>query len=78
MELTLAILLVLGVFIGIPAAIGLAIAGYYYFGGRRQLRVNRAGTLAEAEALLERSLEFQEEFKDTKPEEEQAVCSSAN
>ncbi len=52
METALAILMVLGVFVGIPAIIGLAIAGLYIRGGRRVRRAERAKALgAAAEAL---------------------------
>ena len=41
METTLAILMVLGIFIGIPAVIGFAIAGVYILGDRRTARAER-------------------------------------
>jgi len=41
METTLAILMVLGIFVGIPAVIGLAIAGVYVLGGRQVVRAER-------------------------------------
>ena len=50
MEITLAVMIVLGIFVGIPAVIGFAIAGVYILGDRRALRAKRAKTLAEAEA----------------------------
>ena len=41
METTLAILMVLGIFVGIPAIIGFAIAGVYILTDRRALRAER-------------------------------------
>lgn len=41
METTLAILTVLGIFVGIPAVIGFAIVGTYILGERRALRAER-------------------------------------
>jgi hypothetical protein len=41
MEATLAILMVLGIFVGIPAVIGLAIAGTHIFADRRARRAER-------------------------------------
>ena len=50
METTLAILMVLGIFVGIPVVIGLAIAGVYALGGRRVVRAERyAKALGEAQ-----------------------------
>jgi len=59
METTLAILMVLGIFLGIPAVIGAAIAGVFYLSGRRALRAERARALGEAvtEALREQPAE---------------------
>lgn len=54
METTLAILMVLGIFVGIPAIIGLAIAGTYIRGDRRVRRAERAKAMEEAEALVEK------------------------
>ena len=48
METTLAILMVLGIFVGIPAVIGFAIAGVYILSDRRVRRAERAQTLEEA------------------------------
>jgi len=42
METTLAILMVLGIFVGIPALIGFAIAGTYMLSDRRVRRAQRA------------------------------------
>jgi hypothetical protein len=46
METTLAILMVLGIFVGVPAVIGFAIAGVYALTGRRAVRAKR-----QAEAI---------------------------
>ena len=46
METTLAILMVLGIFVGIPAVIGFAIAGIYMLGTRRAVRTERAKAAA--------------------------------
>jgi len=52
METTLAILMVLGIFVGIPALIGFAIGGTYMLSDRRVHRAERAKALgAAAEAL---------------------------
>ena len=48
METTLAVLMVLGIFVGIPAIIGFAIAGVYILVGRRAKRAERAQTLEGA------------------------------
>ena len=50
METTLAILMVLGIFIGIPAVIGFAVAGVYILSDRRVRRAERAKVLGEAAA----------------------------
>jgi len=50
METTLGILMVLGIFIGIPAVIGFAIAGVYITSDRRARRAERAKVLGEAAA----------------------------
>ena len=50
MEITLAILIVLGIFIGIPAVIGFAIAGVYILSDRRARRTEHVKALAQAEA----------------------------
>lgn len=50
METTLAILVVLGIFVGIPAVIGFAIAGIYIFAARvarRAVKVQRAEAKGE-------------------------------
>ncbi len=47
METTLAILMVLGIFVGIPAVIGGIIATALVQGGRRALRTERAKAIAE-------------------------------
>jgi len=51
MEFTLAVLMVLGIFVGVPVALVLAIGGVYALGGRlveRAKRVEAAGTEIEA------------------------------
>lgn len=48
METTLAILMVLGIFVGIPAVIGFAVAGVYIMSDRRARRAERAKALAGA------------------------------
>ena len=50
MELTVAILMVLGIFIGIPAVIGFAIAGLYIRSDRQARRAARANALGKATA----------------------------
>ena len=50
METTLAILMVLGIFIGIPAVIGFTIAGVYILSSRRAVRAERARTVVEKRA----------------------------
>jgi len=53
METALAILMVLGIYIGIPVAIGFAIGGVYIMSSRRARRAERATapTTAETEEL---------------------------
>ena len=53
METTLAILMVLGIFVGIPTVIGFAIAGMYILSNRRAHRAERAQSVAEAIAAAE-------------------------
>ncbi len=48
METALATLMVLGIFVGIPAVIGFAIAGMYIMSGRRVRRAERAEALGAA------------------------------
>ncbi len=50
METTLAILMVLGIFIGIPAVIGFTVAGVYIMSDRRARRAERAKALGEVAA----------------------------
>ena len=50
MELTGAILLVVGIYVGIPVALTGAIGGVYAFGKRLAKREKRAQTFAEAQA----------------------------
>jgi flagellar biosynthesis component FlhA len=60
METVLAILMVLGIFVGIPALIGFAIAGTYVLIDRRVRRVEPAKALkAAAEAVHEQPAEAQ-------------------
>ena len=50
METSLAILMVLGIYVGIPLAIGFAVAGVIIWGNRRATRARRAeATAREAE-----------------------------
>jgi len=60
MELTLAILIVLGIFVGVPAVIGFAIAGAYILSDRQVRRAEHAKALEEEvvakEATKERVL----------------------
>ena len=51
MELALAAMMVLGIFVGIPAVIGFAIAGAYIWKDRQIRRAERADALKEVEAL---------------------------
>ncbi|GEM_PF-1646964 len=53
METTLAILMVLGIFIGIPAIIGFTIVGMYLLSDRRARRAERAQSVMEAIAAAE-------------------------
>ena len=53
METTLAVLMVLGIFVGIPAIIGFTIAGMYILSNRRARRTERAQSVAEAIAAAE-------------------------
>lgn len=52
METALAILMVLGIFVGIPAVIGFTIAGMYILGDRRVRRAGRVKALEEAVETL--------------------------
>ena len=62
METTLAILMVLGIFVGIPALIGFAIAGTYILSDRRVRRAERAKAVeAVAKALHKQPAEAQGE-----------------
>ena len=47
MGTTSAILVVLGIFVGIPALVGLGIAGMYLFSDRRGMRAERAQAKAK-------------------------------
>jgi flagellar biosynthesis component FlhA len=53
METGLAILMVLGIFVGIPALVGIAIGGMYLMSNRRIRRAERARALAQAEAIAQ-------------------------
>ena len=52
MGTTLAILMVLGIFVGVPALIGFAIAGMYILSDRRVRRAERVKALEEAAGIL--------------------------
>ena len=69
METTLAILMVLGIFVGIPALIGFAIAGTYILSDRRVRRAEHAKALekAVAEALPKQAAEPHVEAVARKP-----------
>ena len=54
MELALAILMVLGIFVGIPALIGFGIAGVYIWSDRRVRRAEHAKALEEVADGLRR------------------------
>jgi flagellar biosynthesis component FlhA len=60
METTLAILMVLGIFVGIPAIVGFTIAGVYVLAGRRFRKAQHATALGQAVAeTLETHKELQ-------------------
>ena len=52
METTLAILMVLGIFVGIPAVIGFAIAGVYVLRDQQTRRAERAKAVETAAEAL--------------------------
>jgi len=52
METTLAILMVLGIFVGIPAVIGSSIAGIYILSARRAVRAERTKAVEERPAEI--------------------------
>ena len=54
METTLAILMILGIFVGIPAVIGFAIAGGYIWNDRRVRRTGRNKAVGEAEGVVKK------------------------
>ena len=64
METALAILLALGIYIGIPAAIGFTIVGVVMLSGHQARRVERARLVAEAEALAGQHTEVHDEAAD--------------
>jgi hypothetical protein len=51
MEMALAILMVLGIFVGIPVIIGLAITGVYFLNDRKVRKVGNTGAAKEAEVI---------------------------
>ena len=53
MELTLAILMVLGIFVGVPVALVFAIGGVYAFGGRLVERAKRVEAVGVEEEITE-------------------------
>ncbi len=53
MEMTLAILMVLGIFVGVPALVGFAIAGTYILSNRRVRRDERAKALEATKELVQ-------------------------
>jgi len=73
METTLAILMVLGIFVGVPALIGFSIAGVYILSDRRVRRAEHAKALekAAAEALREQAAEPHVEAVTKEPAREQ-------
>lgn len=52
METAFAILMVLGIFVGVPALIGFAIAGAYILKDRQVRRVEHAKALEKAKAVV--------------------------
>lgn len=54
METTPVVLMVLGIFVGIPAVIAFTIVGMYRVSGRRTLRAERAAAFEEAVAEVTR------------------------
>lgn len=54
MELALAILMVLGIFVGIPAVIGFAIVGVFFLREQRIRRIERAKAVGEAQATADK------------------------
>ena len=53
METTLALLMLLGIFVGIPVVIGFAIAGMYILSDSRARRAERAQSMIDAIAATE-------------------------
>lgn len=51
MEMALAILMVLGIFVGIPAIIGFAISGVYFLNDRQVRKVRNTGVVEEAKVV---------------------------
>ncbi|MFC1957317.1 hypothetical protein ACFLX0_00660 [Chloroflexota bacterium] len=69
MEIVLAILMVLGIFVGIPALIGFAIVGVYACSDRQVRRAERAKAVEEAvaEALTKQPAEVHSETVANEP-----------
>jgi len=65
MELALAMLMVLGIFVGIPALIGFAIVGTYILRDRRARRTELKETLLEE--LAQRQREAQLKYETAQP-----------
>lgn len=53
MEMVLAILMVLGIFIGIPAVIGFAISGVYLLNERKIRKIRQIKAVKEAATITE-------------------------
>ena len=52
MEMVLAILMVLGIFIGVPFIVGLAIGGAYMVHERRVFKTEKANSVEKAEEIV--------------------------
>jgi hypothetical protein len=52
MEMVLAILMALGIYVGIPVIIGLSVCGVYIMVGHRARREAKAEVVKEAEAIV--------------------------
>ncbi len=52
MEMVLAILMVLGIFIGVPFIVGLAIGGAYMVHERRVLKTEKANAVEKAKEIV--------------------------
>jgi len=75
MDTTLAVLMALGIFVVIPAAIGFAIAGIFILSDRRAWRAKRAETAAGAkvEELVQLESEAPVEHEAAEPAERTLV-----